>query len=122
MKYVLQQHYNLQVLFVDNLTSEFENRKLLQILTEKINKNNAEFVVNLSQIQFINSTGLRFLISLLIETRNMGGDMSLIHVPEQVKKLLIMTKLQSIFTVFDTLDKVMASKTFVPQQAVSDSE
>ena len=122
MKYVIQKHHNLQVLYVDNLMYETENRNLLNELTEGIKEGKKNLVVSLNQVQFLNSTGLRFLISLLTKTRNSGGDTVLIHVPEQVKKLLVMTKLQSIFPIFDSLDMVEAAEIFEKQTALSDSE
>lgn len=122
MKYVIQQDHNLQILHVDNLMYETENRNLLNELTDLIGEGKNNVVVSLNQVQFLNSTGLRFLISLLTKSRNSGGDTVLIHVPEQVKKLLVMTKLQSIFPIFDTLDNVKATGIFLPQKALSDSE
>ncbi|MFK7950121.1 MAG: STAS domain-containing protein [Saprospiraceae bacterium] len=122
MKYIIQQQHNLQILYVDNLMYETENRNLLNKLSELINDGKNNLVVSLNQVQFLNSTGLRFLISLLTKTRNSGGDTVLIHVPEQVRKLLVMTKLQSIFPIFDSLDNVKAAEVFEPQQAFSDSE
>lgn len=122
MKYVIQEHNNLQVLYIDNLMYETENQNLLNTLTELINEGKSNLVVNLNQVQFLNSTGLRFLISLLTKTRNSGGDTVLIHVSEQVKKLLVMTKLQSIFPIFDSLEDIDVTEIFEPQIAMSDSE
>lgn len=122
MKYIIQEHQNLQILHVDNLMYETENRNLLNKLSELINEGKSNLVVSLNQVQFLNSTGLRFLISLLTKTRNSGGDTVLIHVPEQVKKLLVMTKLQSIFPIFDSLDNVKTAEIFESQKALSDSE
>lgn len=122
MKYVIQEHRNLQILYVDNLMYESENRNLLSKLSELISEGKSNLVVSLNQIQFLNSTGLRFLISLLTKTRSSGGDTVLIHVPEQVQKLLVMTKLQSIFPIFDNLDTVETAAVFEPQVALFDSE
>ena len=53
--------------------------------------------IDLSKVNFMNSTGLTLLLFILTKFRNKGGDVELVHVPEKVEKLLIATKLASIF-------------------------
>ena len=60
----------------------------------------------------MNSMGLRFVLALLTKTRNKGGDTVLIEASDQVNKLLIMTKLQSIFHVFENIEAVITSGIF----------
>lgn len=122
MRYIIEEKGNIQMVFVDNLMYEFENKKLLTILSSYISEGKYNFVIDLNQIQFINSTGLRFLIFLLSKSRSAGGDTVLIHVPEQVQKLLVMTKLQNIFPIFDDLKKVNTANIFKLQEARPDSE
>ncbi len=57
------------------------------------------FVVDLSRVQHINSSGLSVLISILTKARNAGGDVIISNVPEKIKPLLITTKLNTVFTV-----------------------
>lgn len=54
-------------------------------------------VIDLHGVSFMNSSGLGLLITVLTKFRNKGGEVSLIGVSESVKKLLIITKLNSIF-------------------------
>lgn len=54
-------------------------------------------IIDLHKVSFMNSSGLGLLISVLTKFRNKGGDVSLVGVSESVKKLLIITKLNSIF-------------------------
>jgi|AntRauTorckE5430_2_1112549.scaffolds.fasta_scaffold11171_2 anti-sigma B factor antagonist len=115
MEYILTEQANFRVLTVDNLTYEYENQKVLDQLLERFEIGNSNLVINLANIKFMNSMGLRFLIALLTKTRNEGGDTVLIAASEQVNKLLIMTKLNSIFTVFEDLDAVTASGVFEPK-------
>lgn len=120
MEYTLTEANNFRVLTVDNLTYEYENQKVLEQLLETFEVGHANLVINLSNIKFMNSMGLRFLISLLTRTRNEGGDTVLIAASEQVNKLLIMTKLNSIFTVFEDLEAVITSNFFEPQTAYAE--
>lgn len=122
MRYIIEEKSNTLVVFVDNLMYEFENKKLLTVLSQYINEGKYNIVISLNQIKFINSTGLRFLVFLLSKSRNVGGDTVLIHVPEQVKKLLVMTKLQNIFPIFDSFNEVLTAGIFKAQIATADSE
>jgi anti-sigma B factor antagonist len=115
MKYTLTEQAFFRVLTIDNLTYEYDNQKILNELFEMIEIGNSNLVVNLSNIKFMNSTGLHFLIALLTQTRSKDGDTVLIAASEQVNKLLIMTKLNSIFTVFKDLEGVIASEIFNPK-------
>lgn len=58
--------------------------------------------IDISDVRFINSSGIGALITLLTKFRNKGGEVILIKPSAQVKKLLIITKLNSIFTVVES--------------------
>ena len=76
------------------LLSEVNN-----ILSDKINK----IVLDIENIEYINSNGLNCFIQLLTKARNMGGDAVIINVPEKIKKLLLMSKLNTVFTIKDSV-------------------
>ena len=83
-----------------------------QQLVEVVNKNIDERIVlcaiDLSKVRFINSSGIGILVSLLTKFRNRGGEMILINPSEHIRKLLIITKLNAIFTVAE--DDTQAAK------------
>jgi anti-sigma B factor antagonist len=83
-----------------------------QQLVEVVNKNIEESIVlcavDLSKVRFINSSGIGILVSLLTKFRNRGGEMILINPSEHIRKLLIITKLNAIFTVAE--DDAQAAK------------
>ncbi len=62
------------------------------------------FVVNVAQLKHINSTGLSVLLTLLTKARNSGGELILAGIPKHLNKLLIITKLNSIFTIVDSVE------------------
>ncbi len=99
-------HGQTQVLKVSNISVPQHNRNILGRVERLIEDGAKEFIVDLSDIDFINSTGLSFLVSVLTKTRNIGGETSLLHVSEQVSKLLVITKLQSFFNIYENLQDV----------------
>ncbi|UII21069.1 STAS domain-containing protein [Fulvivirga ligni] len=59
-------------------------------------------VVDISELRYINSSGIGVLITILTKFRNKGGEVCLLKPSESVQKLLIITKLNAIFSVVDT--------------------
>lgn len=64
--------------------------------------------VDISEVGYMNSTGLSLLIRMLTRFRNYGGDLALVNPSEQVNKLLVITKLRAIFTIADTKEEALA--------------
>jgi anti-sigma B factor antagonist len=55
--------------------------------------------VDLSDVRFMDSSGMGVLVSLLTKFRNRGGELVLIKPSDHIRKLLIVTKLNAIFTI-----------------------
>ncbi|EAZ80716.1 STAS domain-containing protein [Algoriphagus machipongonensis] len=79
--------------------------KLVEVVSDAIQDNGKTFVVDLSEVRYISSSGIGLLITMLTKMRNVGGEVYLTAPSEHVKKLLIITKLNNIFTVFDSVDE-----------------
>jgi anti-sigma B factor antagonist len=73
---------------------------------EEINKIIAggknKFVLELSGVKYMNSSGLNILVNLLTKARNAGGDVIVCNLSKKVSDLLVITKLDSIFHVLPT--------------------
>ncbi len=79
------------------------------MLHELIERGNKKIVADLSQVNWMNSSGLGILISALTTTRNAGGELKIAAATEKIKKLLTITKLTNVFTLYPTVDKAVAS-------------
>jgi len=55
--------------------------------------------IDLSHARFMDSSGMGVLVSLLTKFRNRGGELVLIKPSDHIRKLLIVTKLNAIFTI-----------------------
>ena len=80
-------------------------------LTEKVNELLADerhaILLELSEMDYLNSTGLNILLSLFTATRNAGGDIYICNVSTKVEELLVMTKLNTVFKIFKTMDEAL---------------
>lgn len=66
-------------------------------------------VLNLQEVNYIDSGGLGTLVSLYTTARNAGGAVKLARLSQRVGDLLQITKLLTIFEVFDNEEKAARS-------------
>lgn len=78
-------------------------------LHEYIGQNKKKIVIDLSKVEWMNSTGLGILISGLTTLRNNGGELKLARVTEKIESLLTITKLITVFESFDTVEDAITS-------------
>ncbi len=64
-------------------------------------------IINMQELQIINSSGLGMLVSSLGTLKQKSITLALTCVPEKVIKLLEMTHLDKVFTIHDSIDTAM---------------
>jgi anti-sigma B factor antagonist len=74
-----------------------------------VNDGARDFVLNLADVSYIDSSGLGELVSLFTTIRNKQGDVKLLHLTAKAKDLLQMTKLLTVFDVYDDESKAVAA-------------
>lgn len=89
-----------------DLVSEKDGEPLAQVVQEAFQQEVKQGVIDISALRHINSNGLGVLITLLTKFRNRGGDIYLVNPSESVQKLLVITKLNSIFTILRNEDEI----------------
>ena len=84
-----------------NLLGENANGPVLDFIKEKLaaHKN---FAIDLSDVKYINSTGLGMFISAQVRINNAGGKLALYNMPENILKLLKMMKLDATFLIVNS--------------------
>jgi anti-sigma B factor antagonist len=93
----------LVVTLSGDLIGEENGPEIIAELAEFNGNGDLNVIIDISNVRYINSSGIGVLITLLTKVRNKGGELCLINPSESVQKLLIITKLQAIFKVFDTI-------------------
>jgi anti-sigma B factor antagonist len=68
-----------------------------------------QILLNLAGVTHIDSTGLGELISSHITLRDKGGEIKLAHLTERLRELLVITKLLTVFDVYDDEPQALAS-------------
>ncbi|MBI4546488.1 MAG: STAS domain-containing protein [Ignavibacteriae bacterium] len=78
----------------------------LHKLVEKGKKN---VLLDLSNVQTMNSSGLSMLIGALQTMKNVGGQLKLAGASKKIESLLVITKLSTVFELYPTMKKALAS-------------
>ena len=78
-------------------------------LHDFIDQNKKKVIIDLSKVEWMNSTGLGILISGLTTMRNNGGELKLAGVTEKIESLLTITKLITVFENYDTVELAVES-------------
>jgi anti-sigma B factor antagonist len=85
-----------------------ESASLRTIVKDLLNKS-IQIVLDLGDVTYIDSGGLGTLVALYASARKIGGDIRLARVGRRASEVLQMTKLITLFEVFDKTEGAVAS-------------
>ncbi|QHT66004.1 STAS domain-containing protein [Rhodocytophaga rosea] len=91
----------VRITLTGDMTGFEDSQSLLKAVDSIIKQGILLCVADISQIRYMNSSGINTLTTLLTKFRTRGGEMVLTKPSEQVQKLLIITKLNAIFTIVE---------------------
>lgn len=86
-----------------------ETEEFSKLLHSYLDEGKKNIVVDLSNVKFMNSSGLGMLISGFATMKNGGGSLKLAGATEKINSLLVITKLITIFENFDSIDDAVKS-------------
>ncbi|HEY2796519.1 MAG TPA: STAS domain-containing protein [Thermoanaerobaculia bacterium] len=78
-------------------------------VTQLLEEGRVNLLVDLSSVGFLDSSGLGALVRALTQSQKEGGQTKLLNAGPQVRKLLQMTKLDSVFEIHSDLEAAVSS-------------
>jgi anti-sigma B factor antagonist len=91
----------------DFLTLSIEGRldittasRLKEEILQRLETGARSIILNMAQVDFINSSGLGTLVSILKEVRSVGGRLVLSNLASYVEEIFEITQLSEIFEIF----------------------
>ena len=100
-----------QGLTIFHLTGEIIDKVQAADFVEQTTKlaaaGKTRFILELSELRYMNSSGLNVLVNILTKARNAGGDVSVCHLSEKIKSLLVVTRLDTIFHILPTVEEAV---------------
>ncbi|WP_456457666.1 STAS domain-containing protein [Reichenbachiella sp.] len=89
--------------FEGDLIGEENGPEIIEAVNDSLSNKIIKCAVDISDVRYINSSGIGVLITILTKFRNKGGEVVIVNPSEHVKKLLAITKLNAIFTIVDSI-------------------
>jgi anti-sigma B factor antagonist len=74
-----------------------------------VDEGKTQILLNLANVSYIDSSGLGELISSHVTLNNKGGEIKLVHLTERLRELMTITKLLTVFDVYDDEPEALAS-------------
>ncbi len=86
-----------------------EESATLRLLVKELLTKSPQIVIDLGEVSYIDSSGLGTLVALYTSARNSGGEIRLAGLHPRAKELLQVTRLVTVFEVFDRAEDAAAS-------------
>lgn len=97
----------LKLTFEGDLIGENNGPELIELINNSLNEGMKFCIIDISEVRYINSSGIGVLITILTKFRNKGGELYIVKPSEHVRKLLIITKLQAIFNIVESEEEAI---------------
>ena len=96
---------SLQGTLVAGKDAELLTKKTLELLEA----HETRIILDLGQLTYIDSTGISALVRAYTLVKSRSGSMKLVHLTKRVYDVLRITRLSSVFEIYDDLQKALAS-------------
>ena len=80
-----------------------------ETIKDMLSKGSKKLLLNLADVSYIDSSGIGELVSGYTSVSNGGGSLKLLNLTKRIQDLLQITKLYTVFEVFDDEAKAVAS-------------
>jgi len=78
---------------------------LIQITSEQIKSHSPNLILNLKNLNLINSIGLNAFIKIFTKSRNAGGELYIVNISLKINQVLLLTKLNTVLNIATSLEE-----------------
>ncbi len=86
-----------------------ETEALRKKFGEALEADSLKILVDLGEVTYIDSSGLSTLVAGFVSARKHGGELKLLHLTRRIRDLMQITRLSTVFQVFDSQPEAVAS-------------
>ena len=94
-----------------------ESATLRNLVCDLLSKGHEKILLNLGDVNYIDSSGLGHLVSAFSSARKQGGELKLLNLTNKVHDVMQITKLYTVFDIMD--DEAVAVKSFAQSAAAT---
>jgi len=109
MQISTEQHDDVVVVSIVGSLDALTAPQAADFLAAQVPVEQKQWVINLGQVKYMGSTGLRMIMEVMKKGREQGGDVRLAAAQPNVRRILEMSGLLRIMKAYDTVDEAIAS-------------
>jgi anti-sigma B factor antagonist len=91
------------------LVLNYQEGSLRETVNDLLSQSHRQIVLNLKDVSLIDTSGLAAMIAVKLAAQRTGGDIKLLHLPTRIYNLLVVTRLITVFDVFESEEEAAGS-------------
>ncbi len=107
MELKIRKNGDIYIVDVNGEMDLYNSYKLKELIMKMLEKNVKKFIINLDQVEYIDSSGIGALIYICSTIKKMNLKMSMTNIHGSVKKVIELTKLMGYFPIANSLEEAI---------------
>jgi anti-sigma B factor antagonist len=107
MELRIRKNQEIYIIDIQGELDLYNSYKLKELLTKMLEKKIERFIINLEEVEFIDSSGIGALIYIFSTLKKLDHKLAITNIHGSVRKVIEMTKLMEFFPVTETLDEAI---------------
>lgn len=104
----VQKSDQISIVSIAGSIDAFTADQIMGCVNERINSGEKYLLLELSDVEFMSSAGLRIILGALRETRKQGGNLYIAGAQPGVERVLKMSGFSKILNIYDNVDNAIA--------------
>ena len=109
MSFSIKKEGDIVVVDVEGQLIVGNRQELKQKVLDELERGEKKFLIDFARTGYIDSSGLGALVSLSKRVRELGGELRLSGLNEDLRSLFELTKLDTLFAIADTPEQALAN-------------
>jgi anti-sigma B factor antagonist len=110
MESKIQEKDGVQIITISGkIMGSPEDNQVSEIFLKLISDNKIYVILDLSEVTWMNSSGLGMCVGGLTRLRNRGGDLRLVGLPPVIESLMDRCRVLQLFQTYDNTDEALQS-------------
>jgi anti-sigma B factor antagonist len=109
MSFTVKKHGDVTILEVEGTLIVGNRQELKQKVLDELEAGTRKVLVDFDRTTYIDSSGLGVLVSLAKKIRELGGDLRLANLNDDLQTLFELTKLDTLFQISESRDRALES-------------
>lgn len=110
MEFKIGEKDGIQIFAISGkIMGEPEDNQISEIFTKLISDNKIYVILDLSEVIWMNSSGLGMCLGGLTRLRNRGGDLRIVGLPPIIESLMERCRILQLFKTYDNMDEALKS-------------